>query len=391
MKKNLRRLQAAVVLAVLCAALLVLPAAATQSQIDEANEEIKALEESREGSLGELKDLKNQKSYLDSRQQELDEELTGLARELTDLQSRLSETEENLVLTQQELAEARLQEEQQYEAMKKRIQFLYERGETSFLEVLVEARSFADFINFSNYVETIHLYDRRMLEEYRSLKEDIAAKEQFLEAEQQELAVLTGQQEEAIAKVEELLAQVEQEIGNMNAQIAAAQEEIAAYDAALEKQRAYEEELERQKAEEDARRQEEIRRQEEELRQQQEENRTPPAVSDSASDLAILAALIECEAGGESYEGKLAVGSVVMNRVSSSYFPNSVVGVIYQSGQFSPVASGRFATVLSRGANSSCIQAAQEVLSGTRAVDCLYFCRNTGTISGTVIGNHVFY
>ena len=102
-------------------------------------------------------------------------------------------------------------------------------------------------------------------------------------------------------------------------------------------------------------------------------------------------ALIQCEAGGESYEGKLAVGSVVMNRVDSSYFPDTVVGVIYQSGQFSPVASGRFAVVLSSGADASCVQAATEVLAGTRTLNCLYFRRNNGLINGTVIGNHVFY
>ena len=93
----------------------------------------------------------------------------------------------------------------------------------------------------------------------------------------------------------------------------------------------------------------------------------------------------------ELEEGKLAVGSVVMNRVASSYFPNTVVGVIYQSGQFSPVASGRYATVLARGAESSCVQAAREVLAGNRTVSALYFRRNTGAIPGTVIGNHVFY
>lgn len=111
----------------------------------------------------------------------------------------------------------------------------------------------------------------------------------------------------------------------------------------------------------------------------------------SSSDLTLLAALIQCEAGGESYEGKLAVGSVVMNRVSSSHFPNTVAGVIYQGGQFSPVASGRFASVLAKGADRSCTQAASEVLGGNITIGTLYFRVNDGSIPGTVIGNHVFY
>ena len=78
----------------------------------------------------------------------------------------------------------------------------------------------------------------------------------------------------------------------------------------------------------------------------------------------MLAALIECEAGGESYTGMVAVGAVVVNRVNSGSFPNSVSGVIYQGGQFTPVATGTFQSVLSRGARSDCYAAAQAALSG---------------------------
>lgn len=77
-----------------------------------------------------------------------------------------------------------------------------------------------------------------------------------------------------------------------------------------------------------------------------------------------LPALIECEAGGESYTGMVAVGAVVVNRVNSGSFPNSVSGVIYQSGQFTPVATGTFQSVLARGARSDCYAAAQAALAG---------------------------
>ena len=105
----------------------------------------------------------------------------------------------------------------------------------------------------------------------------------------------------------------------------------------------------------------------------------------------MLAALVECEAGGESYDGQLAVASVVVNRVKSGAFPNTVSGVIYQGGQFSPVASGRFAMVLAKGAAGSCTQAANAALSGNTNVSSLYFCQASSGVSGTVIGNHVFY
>lgn len=114
------------------------------------------------------------------------------------------------------------------------------------------------------------------------------------------------------------------------------------------------------------------------------------AVSADSGDLAMLAALIECEAGGESYTGKVAVGAVVLNRVRSGSFPNDIAGVIYQSGQFSPVSSGKFQSVLSRGARSDCYEAAAAALAGESPVgNCLYF--NSGSGRGIQIGNQHFY
>ncbi|MBE5884657.1 MAG: cell wall hydrolase [Lachnospiraceae bacterium] len=106
----------------------------------------------------------------------------------------------------------------------------------------------------------------------------------------------------------------------------------------------------------------------------------------------LLAALIQCEAGGESYEGQVAVGAVVMNRVRSAAYPNSIHGVIYASGQFTPAMSGKLNRVYESGKiYDSCIKAAQEALSGVSNVgDMTHFRRNNGR-EGLVIGNHVFY
>lgn len=106
----------------------------------------------------------------------------------------------------------------------------------------------------------------------------------------------------------------------------------------------------------------------------------------------LLAALIQCEAGGESYEGQLAVGAVVMNRVRSGAYPDTIHGVIYASGQFTPAQSGKVNRVYESGKiKESCIQAAQEALSGVSNVgDLTHFRRNNGR-EGLVIGNHVFY
>lgn len=108
--------------------------------------------------------------------------------------------------------------------------------------------------------------------------------------------------------------------------------------------------------------------------------------------LMLLAALIHCEARGESYEGQVAVGAVVMNRVRSSAYPDSIYGVIYASGQFSPAMNGKVDKVLESGnINESCIKAAEEALSGVSPVGDLTHFRRVNGREGLVIGNHVFY
>lgn len=116
------------------------------------------------------------------------------------------------------------------------------------------------------------------------------------------------------------------------------------------------------------------------------------AVAASVDEVTLLAALIQCEAGNESYEGQLAVGAVVMNRVRSGGYPGSIYDVIYQSGQFTPAGSGSVARVASNGPKGSCMQAAQEAIAGmdnTGGATC--FRRASSGQAGVVIGNHVFY
>lgn len=116
------------------------------------------------------------------------------------------------------------------------------------------------------------------------------------------------------------------------------------------------------------------------------------AVAASVDDVTLLAALIQCEAGNECYEGQLAVGAVVMNRVRSGRYPGSVEAVIYQSGQFPPAGKGMVANVISRGPKASCIQAAQEAINGLdNTGGATGFRRASSGHAGVVIGNHVFY
>ena len=105
---------------------------------------------------------------------------------------------------------------------------------------------------------------------------------------------------------------------------------------------------------------------------------------------ALLAAIIYCEAGNQPYEGQVAVGAVIMNRVKSSAYPNTIEGVIYQSGQFGPAATGWLDQVRNSGSyTQSCMQAAVDALNGVNPIGgCLYFDQGG---CGTKIGAHYFH
>lgn len=119
-----------------------------------------------------------------------------------------------------------------------------------------------------------------------------------------------------------------------------------------------------------------------------EETTDTSSQSSSSSDLDLLAALIFCEAGNQPYDGQVAVGAVVMNRINSGSFPGSISEVIYQSGQFTPASSGALASALASG--TGCYDAASAALAGTDPTGgALYF--NTSHGSGIKIGDHWFY
>lgn len=416
MKKNSkRRMFSALLILFLMIQMTVQADTGTKERVDPASKDtgssVEELERQREEQQSQLDSLKEYQINLSDELTELNNGLQEISNELADTQDEIAAKNVEIETAESRIAELTTRSENQYEAMKKRVQYMYENGNQSYLELLLGASSFSDFLNRMEYAKSIYDYDRQELSDYQDTLAELKQQKEDLETAKEELLAAEQTKQEQKSKADSLVAAQQEKISAAKSDVADAETEIADTDAEIARQKAYEEELEAQKAKEDAARQEEIKRQEEELINSQQpdasdNNANPDGTSTgdnttgsdtsgggtvNASDVAMLAALIQCEAGGESYEGKLAVGSVVMNRVDSSYFPDTVVGVIYQSGQFSPVASGRFAVVLSSGADASCVQAATEVLAGTRTLNCLYFRRNNGLINGTVIGNHVFY
>lgn len=115
------------------------------------------------------------------------------------------------------------------------------------------------------------------------------------------------------------------------------------------------------------------------------------AVAASGDEVTLLAALIQAESGNQPYEGQLAVGAVVMNRVRSGGYPNSIQAVIAQPGQFGPAATGKVASIMAAGPKASCMQAAQAAINGETTVGTATHFRRAGSREGIVIGGHVFY
>lgn len=350
----------------------------TESEMGEVKEQISGLEETKENLQGELGSLKAK--------------LSNIVEELEKLEKQLQQKEKEIALIKEQLEAAKETEKEQYEAMKVRIRFMYERNDNDYLQVLFGSGNFSDVLNQLEYVSKITQYDRDMLVKYQETKARIEQKEADLLAEQEELKKL---QEEANAKQQEvsaLASQKSSEIADYNGQISEAEQKALAYEQRLREQENSLENLKRIEEEE--------RLAAERAAAAHATSNTsgipfgsPTAEALAASDLDLLAAIIECEADGEGYEGKIAVGNVVLNRVKSKRYADSIVQVLFQRYQFTPVTSGRFSLVLARGANSRCRSAAQDVLNGSVVVgpEILHFRTVNGYTQGTVIGNHVFY
>lgn len=356
---------------------------ATRKQLQEAENEKKETESDLGETKEELENLNQEKDSLQGQLNTLNGELQQVSDNLEQLEQQIEDKENEIEITQGELEDARETEEWQYECMKKRIQFMYETQDYVLTEMLLASANFGDFLNRNDYIEQLSEYDRKKLEEYTATKKLIEAAEARLQEEKLELDEYRVQVEKEQSRVSGLVRQTSTSLEGKSTEISQAEAEALAYEQKLKEQEENIEALKEKLAEE-------IRLS---RLAAQSAWRDISEVSFAEGDRYLLANLIYCEAGGESYAGQLAVGSVVINRVLSSVYPDTVVGVIYQNKQFSPVASGRLAAALAEGrATSSCYQAADEAMRGvTNVGSCVYFRTPIEGLSGINIGGHVFY
>lgn len=358
-------------------------ATSTQEKLNQAKEQKKQTEQALQQTKENITGMEGAKNSLQGQLSVLNQDLTEVSESLEKLEADIEKKEREISDTQAALEEAEDTAEWQYACMKKRIQFMYERSDYAYMEMLFSAGGFSDFLNKTQYIEQIAAYDRKMLEEYKQTRDEIAKDKEELEIQRKELETLKEETEAQKGKVAGLVRNTANNIAGYADQISSAEEQALSFEAQVKEQEANIAALQKKLAEEQAM----------SRLASQSARRDISEVSFAEGDRELLAALIYCEAGGEPYAGKVAVGAVVINRMLSSVYPDTIVGVVYQNRQFSPVASGRLALALAEGkATASCYQAADEAMSGvTNVGNCVYFRTPIPGLTGISIGGHIFY
>ncbi len=372
----------AVVLPVVCMPIAAM-ASTTQEKLDQAKKEKQQTESALQQTKEQITGMQGEKNSLQGQLAILNNNLEEVSDHLEHLEGQIDEKKNQIDITTEALEDAERRVAEQYECMKKRIKFIYEKSNSAYLELLFTSKGFGDFLNKATYIEQISAYDRKMLEEYRQTQKEIEETKAKLEGEKQELDGLRQQTADEQSKVSGMVKTTANNIAGYADQISQAEAVADQYEAKVKEQEANIAALQKQLAEEQAM----------SKLAAQSSWRDISEVDFDEGDRELLANLIYCEAGGEPYAGKLAVGAVVINRVLSSVYPDSVVGVIYQRKQFSPVGSGRLALALAEGrATSACYQAADEAMSGaTNVGNCVYFRTPIPGLTGISIGGHIFY
>lgn len=356
----------------------------TQQAIDNANEQKGQTENAIDENQGTIDSLNQQQDSLEGQLGNLNTQLTQVSDNLAGIEKQVSDKNDEISTTSAELDDATARADEQYASMKKRIQFMYECGDSYFLETLLKSGSFSEMLNRADYISEISAYDRKMLSQYKNTMKKVEEKKTSLESEKQELEDLKAQAEEEQSKVSGLISQTSSSINAYSDQIGNAEANADALQDQLDQQNSQIDALEKQLAEE--------KRLESLSAQSVWRNISDVTFQDG--DRYLLANLIYCEAGNQPYEGQVAVGAVVINRVLSGAFPDTIVGVIYQSWQFEPVSTGRLALALARDdATDACYQAADAAMAGQTTVsDCIFFRTPIPQVTPRyTIGGHIFY
>lgn len=248
------------VLAILLASLAAAPAyGASKKDVDSAKGKISSIEEEKKKTEQAIKELETLKADTETYVRKLDSQLETLNVEVNRLEGNIRDKEKTIEETAVKLDEAGKVEKKQYEAMKKRIKYMYEKGDSSYLDILLQSKSMSGLLNRAEYISKISEYDRNMLDQYAAVKDGIADDKAQLEKEKAELVVLQEQTTSKKNSVETLVNEKSAELKKVNSQIGTKTAQVEAYEKDI---KAQEDKIKQIEAE--------IKRQEEEARKKAE-------------------------------------------------------------------------------------------------------------------------
>ncbi len=185
--------------------------------------EATGLQEKRE----QLSDLEKEKAAAEQEKKNLSQELEEIVADMAEIKEQIEAKEAELEKKEEELIQAQIDENDQYESMKKRIKYMYENGSGQFIEVLFEAKNITDFLNKAEYISTISDYDRDMLKEFQDVVAEVEAQEQQLQKEYDEIEAMQNELIEKQETVETLISEKDSEIDEMSEELQELKEAVA--------------------------------------------------------------------------------------------------------------------------------------------------------------------
>ncbi len=177
--------------------------------------EATGLQEKRE----QLQDLEKEKAAAEQEKKELSQKLEGIMADMEELSEKIEAKEAELAVKEEELAQAQIDENDQYESMKKRIKYMYENGSGQLIAVLLESKDITDFLNKAEYISTISEYDRDMLKKFQDIVAEVEAQEEKLQEEYDEIEAMQNDLIEKQDTIETLIDEKDTEIGEMSADL----------------------------------------------------------------------------------------------------------------------------------------------------------------------------
>lgn len=242
---------------------------------------ISGVKKEQQKTQNNLNSVNQQITAIQSNQAQAQEELDQLSDQLVDILTSIDICQDEIAVKEKEIEQAkkdyedaRKKEEDQYASMKKRIQFMYEQGDSAYLQVLLESQNYADMVNKADYIESLYEYDKQLLAGYVESKNQVAELKGRLEDEEADLEASNYELQQEEAALQTLVDEQKKTVADFDAQLASAKKKAASYKQQLEDQTAQIKKLEEEAAAKKKKEEEAKKKQEQERKQQQQANQT---------------------------------------------------------------------------------------------------------------------